>query len=459
MLTTLTEIANRGNSTNYRTMRSNESQHQIGISVESLPRAIRDAVQLCIQLEICYLWVDALCILQDHDAAEWSEEAENMDKICGFAAFTLAISSSVDSNDGSLDQQQQQQQSPDVSASIQATMAHHRLQLAPKSLQEVKRRCPLDTRGWAFQEERLSPRMVHFTSIGVFWTCLSGHRSELDTDLLPNKRGQPWSYFQDFSSPEYQDFGDGTIMGKGINQMWSQEIEAYSVRDFTKRQDRLPALSGLARKYLSEIQSGELDVQYLAGHWSNSIHNELLWVLGNQDQNQMEPKNVSRLSIAPSWSWVSVPPEAGVRFPRRYGRSMCTLVKAETSSVDSMRISVRGKLRPLLLNEQLTTWPQEESWDEFGYPAFPRATSSSYVVETSGRKILLIRNVAFPIIIEIDYELPQLERCFCLEINTNGFLLLEQGDVEGSFRRVGCAAWHEDRIFFSSYATNPVNLA
>jgi hypothetical protein len=124
-----------------------------------------------------------------------------------------------------------------------------------------------------------------------------------------------------------------------------------------------------------------------------------------------------------------------------------------------MRISVRGKLRPLLSSEQLTTRPQEESWDEFGYPAFPRATSSSYAVETSGRKVLLIRNVAFPIIIEIDYELPQLERCFCLEINTNGFLLLEHCDVEGSFRRVGCAQWHEDRNFFSSYATNPVNLA
>jgi hypothetical protein len=438
-------------------MRSNETQHQIGISVKNLPQTIKDAVQLCTQLKIFYLWVDALCILQDRDAVEWSEEAGNIDKIYGSAVFTLAVSSSANSNDGFLDKIQQQ--APDVSPFLQATMAHHRLQLAPKSLQEVKQRSPLDTRGWAFQEERLSPRIVYFTSFGVFWTCLSGHRSELDTNLLPNKRGQPWSYFQDFSSPEYQDFEDGTIMVKSINQMWSQLIEAYSVREFTKRQDRLPALSGLARKYLNEIQSEELDFQYLAGHWSNSLHSELLWILGRQVQNQMERKKVSRLSIAPSWSWVSVPPEAGVRFPRRYGRSMCKLVNAETSSIESTRICIRGKLRPLLSRERLVTWPEEEVRDEFGYPAFPRAISSSYAVGKNGQKVLIIRNVASPIIIVIDYELPRLERCFCLEINKNGFLLLEQFDEESSFRRVGCAPWHEDRNFFNDYAAIPISLA
>jgi hypothetical protein len=438
-------------------MRNNEIQHQIGISIEHLPHTIRDAVRLCSQLKICYLWVDALCILQDHDAAEWSEEAENMDKIYGFAAFTLAVTSSADSNDGFLNMEQQQ--SPDVCASVYATMAHHRLQLAPKSLQEVKRRSPLDTRGWAFQEERLSPRIVHFTSFGVFWTCLSGHRSELDTDLLPNKRGQPWSYFQDFSSPEYEDFGDGTIMVKGINQMWSQVIEAYSVREFTKRQDRLPALSGLARKYLTEIQTEEQDVQYLAGHWSNSLHSELLWILASQVQGKWDREKVTRLDFAPSWSWVSVPPEAGVRFPRSYGRSMCTLFNVEISNNGSTRICVRGKLRPLLLTELLASWPQEAVRDESGYPAFPRAKPSSYAVDKNRQKVLLIRNIASPILIEIDYELPQLERCFCLEINRNGFLLLEHCDEGNSFRRIGCAPWHEDRSFFSEYDASLVTLA
>jgi Heterokaryon incompatibility protein (HET) len=83
-------------SDNYKTTKSNEPNHKLSINVKSLPRTIAEAVRLCRDLDIYYLWVDALCILQDSDSLEWSEEASNMDKIYGFAAFTLAISSSAD---------------------------------------------------------------------------------------------------------------------------------------------------------------------------------------------------------------------------------------------------------------------------------------------------------------------------------------------------------------------------
>jgi hypothetical protein len=39
--------------------------HMSGIAISSLPRSFRDAISVCLHLDIQYLWVDCLCIVQD----------------------------------------------------------------------------------------------------------------------------------------------------------------------------------------------------------------------------------------------------------------------------------------------------------------------------------------------------------------------------------------------------------
>ena len=370
------------------------------------------------------------------------------------------MTSSRDSNEGFL--QKQDQYILEAPAAEKATIAHHQIQFTPKTLQEVKRKSPLHSRGWSFQEERLSPRIVHWTAHGVFWTCLSGSCSELDTGLVPNRIGHSWSYFQDFTDPTYQDFGEGLTKSIQTNRMWSQLIEAYSVRKFTRMEDRLPALSGLAKKYSSETNS-----QYIAGHWLDFLHSDLLWIAAPRSQERPDDNTISKLEIAPSWSWASMPPSTGVLFPRRYGRSTFRLVdydiqrasEDDFGAILSARICIEARLRPLLQGETGVEWPEEELKDESGHPIFPSTTGFVYALDPKAHRILLSHNAAFPIIIQTDCGIPSsLENCYCLDINRNGFLLLTQLSNSDIYRRIGCAQWYADRDFFDNSDIAVVNL-
>ena len=39
--------------------------HMSGIAMSSLPRSFNDAIKVCLRLNIKYLWIDCLCIVQD----------------------------------------------------------------------------------------------------------------------------------------------------------------------------------------------------------------------------------------------------------------------------------------------------------------------------------------------------------------------------------------------------------
>lgn len=43
---------------------------QIGIPLETLPKTFKDATMMCRKLDIQYLWIDSLCIIQD-DKRDW----------------------------------------------------------------------------------------------------------------------------------------------------------------------------------------------------------------------------------------------------------------------------------------------------------------------------------------------------------------------------------------------------
>lgn len=64
------------------------------IPVSNLPKTFQDAVRLCQELEIKYLWIDSLCIIQ-HDAAEWRREAGRMATVYGNAFLVLVASASA----------------------------------------------------------------------------------------------------------------------------------------------------------------------------------------------------------------------------------------------------------------------------------------------------------------------------------------------------------------------------
>ncbi|PVH82441.1 hypothetical protein DL98DRAFT_414873, partial [Cadophora sp. DSE1049] len=63
-----------------------------GILEEGLPLTIRDAIQFCRKIGWRYLWVDALCIIQD-DKVDVASQISQMQSIYRFADFTIVAAS------------------------------------------------------------------------------------------------------------------------------------------------------------------------------------------------------------------------------------------------------------------------------------------------------------------------------------------------------------------------------
>lgn len=51
------------------------------VSFNDLPKTFQDAVTTCIALDIRYIWIDSLCILQD-SPEDWAIQGSKMTQVC-----------------------------------------------------------------------------------------------------------------------------------------------------------------------------------------------------------------------------------------------------------------------------------------------------------------------------------------------------------------------------------------
>ncbi|KAI9710149.1 MAG: hypothetical protein M1820_002951 [Bogoriella megaspora] len=107
----------------------------------------------------------------------------------------------------------------------------------------------------------------------------------------------------DFHSTIYSasGVGDDPMRDVGFKKAWRHIVQQYSQGHLSLEKDKLPALSGLARRTYNEHNS-----QYLAGMWRDEIEWQMCW--------KSETTTQQRLSWrAPTWSWTSV--DAQVTMP------------------------------------------------------------------------------------------------------------------------------------------------
>ena len=73
----------------FRTYKSNYVSLTKGINLSVLPRNFVDALRVCSKLEIQFVWIDSLCIIQD-DPEDWGREAGLMHQVYKNAKLTIA---------------------------------------------------------------------------------------------------------------------------------------------------------------------------------------------------------------------------------------------------------------------------------------------------------------------------------------------------------------------------------
>ncbi|KAL7955819.1 heterokaryon incompatibility domain-containing protein [Trichoderma compactum] len=266
---------------------------QHGMPIANLPRMMQDVVLVLRRLGIEHIWIDCLCIIQD-DKDDWKREAALMASIYTNAELTVAASW-CDQPDQSLfrDRSTPQEICVDI-AQIDGQSIfirrkkHHFTWLGIESSADTVAaenpdfEWPLLNRGWVYQEQLLSRRMLHFTQNELIWECFEETRCECgwyDNNTLIFG-AQDWYK----RSP--------------VSKAWSQVIKGYAKRPLTVVTDRLPALAGIGQAIAS---AKDYDAaEYLCGFWEKELEETFFWYLS---EPPLHPRPDMRM---PTWSWASV---------------------------------------------------------------------------------------------------------------------------------------------------------
>jgi hypothetical protein len=299
------------------------------IEWDTMPRVFQDAVTVARKLNIQYLWIDSLCIIQD-DVRDWQIESSKMAEIFSNAHLTLIAASASSYNDSFLCRR-----SPSLSCTVPLKVTSGVAMQGQFSLR-LRRRWAASgsdkmaeisggrwvTRGWTFQEERLARRVLIFGETKFFFDCRTLERSE-DTDMYKLRPAWVTSVIE-VPRVDHRFIQENTEKDKHWDQ-WHTLCAHYTYRELTFPEDKLPAISGIASNIAKKVQSG-----YLAGLWRNNLIHDLFW---QTVAVATRPKKYR----APSWSWASVDGRINWRSWRVSSTcskcSMyCTVIDAQTTS-------------------------------------------------------------------------------------------------------------------------------
>ncbi|CAI0642770.1 unnamed protein product [Colletotrichum noveboracense] len=125
-----------------------------------LPRTFQDAVRICYQPDIQYLWIDSLCIIQN-TTEDWENEAVRMADIYENAFITIAATKSASPLGGCYSKTPDKYIARPIPGYKNA-FARFRLPTIPTDWIKYgeQQELPLLRRGWIYQESRLSHRLV-----------------------------------------------------------------------------------------------------------------------------------------------------------------------------------------------------------------------------------------------------------------------------------------------------------
>ncbi|KAF2135667.1 uncharacterized protein K452DRAFT_238935, partial [Aplosporella prunicola CBS 121167] len=158
-----------------------------GIPLDALPLTFQDAVILTRSLNLQFLWIDSLCILQDN-FEDWEKESSIMVSVYNDLDYAAVYNSKW------------------------------------------------SERGWTVQEGRFSDNLLYCSKSMLYYYCNSDAISE-------DGFTKGYAYNDSFLS-SLEDYGS---IATGIFWNWYQEASKYARKQLTFPIDRFPAISSLAK--------------------------------------------------------------------------------------------------------------------------------------------------------------------------------------------------------------------
>ena len=261
-----------------------------------LPQTFQDAVVATHQLGFKYLWIDALCIIQDYKE-DWYHEASTMSDVYRNSQCNLSALDARNDSDGMFSSRQSDLNIP-VMVDSPAEKGPDRLFcLEPSSYwdNQVTQKA-LNRRAWVIQERILAPRILHFNRSQLLWECCELCACETFPDGISPSRLQPecLNLTAQISSLQHES-DEEQLPNWKLESLWRALLPLYTACDLTISSDKLLAISGVA-KYLGAAFRAD----YCAGLWKYRFTHQLLWRVLNGNGTRPESYR------APSWSWASL---------------------------------------------------------------------------------------------------------------------------------------------------------
>ncbi|KAH6716208.1 heterokaryon incompatibility protein-domain-containing protein, partial [Leptodontidium sp. MPI-SDFR-AT-0119] len=308
----------------------------------ALPKTIEDAILLSSQMQEQYLWVDALCIVQD-DAEAKHSSIQSMDRIYSAALATIICLHGKDANAGlpgvrpgsrkpqnietrySLDDGDQTADDLRNTASSEEFLTDGVLAMVshPPPLKYALEASAWHHRGWTFQERLLSKRGIYFSSDYVYFQC--GQHTQCETggnivtwsdittspesgnatELIRSQQTNPLLHFKlplptkavEFPPRADKDvFDDYGILTKTAFDVYKDVVEMYTKKQLSFSTDILNALAGIQAVIRNRV-GGE----FIAGCSTGYLDLSLLWTSTEPADRRTEVGAGG--SMFPSWSW------------------------------------------------------------------------------------------------------------------------------------------------------------
>ncbi|KAK0634550.1 heterokaryon incompatibility protein-domain-containing protein [Bombardia bombarda] len=299
--------------------KGNLSSLSEAINVSSLPATIRDAINVCDNLGLQYLWVDRFCILQDDDGDK-SSQIQAMSEIFSTAKMILVAACGIGMDSGLTGVSQPRD--PQISRIVSGAGIQVNLQRPP--LWDAINASAWNSRGWTYQEAILNRRKLFFTKSQIYFECAVRitHEENLSYPLFDPSLHDKVRYPSSTTSLSYSDYDDGhdrfkqNLLARKTEHPWDaykRHLWRYRARNLSHASDLVNAFSGI----LNSLYSRE-SVYY--GLPLLELDKALLWVPNRFQPRPTESRIVNKVpqpttSDFPSWSWASAPndkPNLGV---------------------------------------------------------------------------------------------------------------------------------------------------
>lgn len=249
-----------------------------------VPQTIRDAIHLVQNIGYRYVWVDALCIVQD-DAASRHAQISQMHEIYLHADMTIVAADGDNCSEGL----------PGVTLGKDRVYKHHRYELpgflslmrVPSSTKYGIEMSPWRTRGWTFQEELCSRRTLVLLPEVILFSCASAvWREDIQ---LEAKETCPRS---EEGLASLTSMLDGKTPGDGedLVSLFRELVKKYMQRTLSRTDDMENAFAGVAG--MLEPLIGQAYHGVPEKLFPEVIHGCWFW-----------DTSLQRRAGFPSWSW------------------------------------------------------------------------------------------------------------------------------------------------------------